>query len=188
MSMTASFRNDEDVSDDESTATVDLSMPKKTASPVPKPPPQTFPLPPSFPMPPPFNLFPRMPMFMPPFNPAVIAMYSKQLQAQKMMSPHRARFPPSASIAIPSAPPKMKSSSSAPKTTAPNPIVNAVLSQAPIPGSETNGVINQNVCAVCGEAFRLTGDLVHHMRRERCRRPTSSELSAPYRIPKHHAK
>jgi hypothetical protein len=39
----------------------------------------------------------------------------------------------------------------------PNPIVDSVL-------GATSGPVNYNCCAVCGTAFRLTTDLVQHMR------------------------
>lgn len=61
-----------------------------------------------------------------------------------------------------------------------NPIVNAILNNDPCAADIRS--INHNICAICGLGFRLTGDLVHHMRKERCRN------SFPYQKPKREKK
>ncbi|CAD6191332.1 unnamed protein product [Caenorhabditis auriculariae] len=71
----------------------------------------------------------------------------RQLFASFQMATHASRLSELAPSQGPS--PAKAASSTA------NPIVQSVLGQT---------LINENCCAVCGAAFRLTGDLVQHMR------------------------
>lgn len=120
------------------------------------------------------NLFPRFPSFlMPPINPAVLALCAKSMQQQCQTKVHSTKR----STTVRSQQ-DTKEQPVVAKNVAPNPIVNAILSDSPSACDIRS--INHNVCAVCGESFRLTGDLVHHMRRERCRNPSA----APYQVPK----
>ncbi|KAE9556408.1 hypothetical protein FO519_000293 [Halicephalobus sp. NKZ332] len=120
------------------------------------------------------NLFPRFPPFlMPPINPAVLALCAKSMQQQSQQKVHSTKRSTTVRPQQDS-----KEQSVATKNVAPNPIVNAILSDSPSASDIRS--INHNVCAICGESFRLTGDLVHHMRRERCR----NSSMAPYQIPK----
>ncbi|CAD5225984.1 unnamed protein product [Bursaphelenchus xylophilus] len=80
-----------------------------------------------------------------------------QLLTQPNVSPPFFPFPP-----LLPAPPKKKSEDNppaAPSTAGPvhNPIVDTVL-------GTTKGPVNYNCCAICGQSFRLTTDLVQHVR------------------------
>uniref|UniRef100_A0AC34R3F0 C2H2-type domain-containing protein n=1 Tax=Panagrolaimus sp. JU765 TaxID=591449 RepID=A0AC34R3F0_9BILA len=134
--------------------------------------PKTLPLPfsPIFPFGSLMPRFPSMPFLPPNFNSTLLAFCARNLQQQDH---HQQKSCAKKKQAV-NHPHILKQQSVLPKKIVPNPIVNAVLNGAP----EASDIrsINHNVCAVCGESFRLTGDLVHHMRRERCR----SSGTAPY--------
>ena len=130
---------------------------------------------PPFPFPPAFPFghfgFARMPLIMPPLNQALLAICSKSFQRLPFTHSSEPQ-----KLSKPTCPPSTKA-----QTQTQNPIVNEILKDSV---SEQHP-INHNVCAVCGEGFRLTGDLVHHMRRERCRWTLkSSSEAAPYHISK----
>uniref|UniRef100_A0A914YZR8 C2H2-type domain-containing protein n=1 Tax=Panagrolaimus superbus TaxID=310955 RepID=A0A914YZR8_9BILA len=165
------------VIENEKNETLDLSTSKTLINsmehPLPFPP---FQLPSVFP----FGHFglTRMPLIMPPLNQAFLAMCTKSFQ-QQLSKPHQSEIKKVTKLAC------LPSKKNAAAAVTPNPIVNEILKDS-VP--EQQHSINHNVCAVCGEGFRLTGDLVHHMRREKCRwTPKSSSdvaTTAPYQIPK----
>uniref|UniRef100_A0AC34FCE2 C2H2-type domain-containing protein n=1 Tax=Panagrolaimus sp. ES5 TaxID=591445 RepID=A0AC34FCE2_9BILA len=160
---------------DEKNETIDLSTSKTLINAIEHPLPfSPFQLPPVFPFGP-FGLT-RMPLIMPPLNQAFLAMCTKSFQ-QQLSKPHQSETKKALKLACPT--PK-KDATAATQ----NPIVNEILKDS-LP--EQQHSINHNVCAVCGEGFRLTGDLVHHMRREKCRwtpKSSASSDAAPYQIPK----
>ncbi|VDO53594.1 unnamed protein product [Haemonchus placei] len=59
-------------------------------------------------------------------------------------------------LAAPLLPSSSSSSSAAPTTISNNPLVQSALGVV--------AMTNENCCAICGSAFRLTADLVQHMR------------------------